>query len=210
MAAHWWYRFSRRGFVGPRFDGAIGKLRFLWQEMVVRRDIVLIAMPETVAPQSSVPAELRLDVVRDFTGVEPFADALDAEYFPGFAARFRAPFGWGETLTLLSSGARVVGFRWYQRGTAQGTRYYAGTLLPGDARILRGGIVPSGRRRGYNTALHVLLLHLLFEDGARRVFADVNKDNIPSVLSLTAAGYRPIRELTVLGPMLGGFIRWEP
>jgi len=201
-------RFLRRGFVGPRFEGLVGRLRFAFQELLWRRDVMLVATPETAAPPVAIETGLRLELAADFAALAPHAAMLDADYYPGFTARFREPFAWGETLALLTTGERVAGFAWLQRGTREGYRYYAGTLLPGDARVLRVGVPPSQRRRGYSTTLLILLLDHLFHAGAQRVFAEVNRDNLPSLQAFTAAGYRRIGEITVLGPLLGGFIHW--
>jgi RimJ/RimL family protein N-acetyltransferase len=204
-------RFSRRGFVGPRFEGWRGRLRFVFQELVWRRDVMLVATPASAVPPASAALEpgLTLDYPPNHAALAPLAATLDAEYFPGFTARLREPFEWGETLVLLRNGERVLGFAWLQRGSPAGTPYYAGVLMPGDVRVLRVGVVPSQRRRGYLTALLVLLLQELFRTGASRVVAECSRDNLPSLRGFRAAGYQPVGELTVLGPLLGRFIRWE-
>lgn len=199
------------GFVGPRFAGFRGKLRLLYQDLVIRTDVVLTATPESSSQTfREVDLSVNLQLYKSYAEFEPHASDLDVAYYRGYAAAWKQIFNWGEILALALKNGQVVGFGWIQQGSPEGRIFHYGHLFRGEYRILRVGVLPNYRRRGINSAFYSLLLRHLFDMGASRVYIDCNKDNIPSLKAQIRAGFRPIGEIRVLGPLLGrDFIRWQ-
>lgn len=204
-------RLRTRGFVGPRYEGAAGRLRFLVQELVARREVVLVLDADDALPPPPPAAEtIALRAIRTTTELEPFEREVDAAYHAGYAARWREALGWGEELVLALRGGRVAGFGWVQVGTREGVGCHYTTVLAGEFRVLRVGVLPAFRRTGVNGAFYALLLRELRARGAHRVYIDCARDNLPSLRAQIRAGFRPIAELDVRGPLLGrGCVRWR-
>jgi GNAT superfamily N-acetyltransferase len=203
-------RWRRRGFVGPRYEGIIGRLRFLYQHFVTRTDIVLLARSDVWTPQIGQPSELVLQWIDRWEDLTPYAPALDAEYFEGFTRGWQPIFGWGEKLALAMLDDRVAGFGWVQTGSAEGLFCEYTLLWEGDRRVLRVGVLPSQRGRGVNTRFYSLLLDQLFSSGAGRVLIDCTVDNVPSLRAQMKAGFRPIGALHIRGAALGSGVVWRP
>jgi RimJ/RimL family protein N-acetyltransferase len=204
-----WIRFARRGFVGPRYEGIVGRLRFLLQELVAHVEVVLIAEPD--ARTSVEPSDVDMDLIflqtwDQFAAYEP---EIAAAYYPGYADRWKDAFESGEQLILACVNGRVAGFGWLQTGTPEGVPCHYTRVLPDEYRILRVGVLPAFRRRGVNTSFYMLLLRVLAQRGARRVYIDCNKDNVPSLKAQMRAGFRPIGEIRVPGRLFpGAAVRW--
>lgn len=202
----------RKGFVGPRYEGMRGKLRFLLESIVWRREIVFAATPESfrAVPHPGGPA-LEFHLARRFDDLERFRSDLDAEYYPGYIEAWRGPFTWGEQAVVGTLGSRAACFAWMQFGTAEGYSTYYGRLLEREARVLRVGVAPSFRRGGVNKRLNHHLLERLFGSGHTRVYIECYRNNLPSVRTFLRVGYLPLGELSVVSiPPLRGFVRWSP
>jgi ribosomal protein S18 acetylase RimI-like enzyme len=204
-------RFRKMGFEGPYYRGIPGKARFLFESIAWRTEIVFVATPESFAAVRPLKgADLRLDRITSFSGLEKFRRQLEAEYYDGFLDSWRRPFTWGEEVTIGIIGGQVGAFAWVQRGQRNGFPTYYGRLFERDARILRVGVVPSFRRQGLNSAMMQGLLAQLLEQGFERVFAESHKFNVPSVRTFVKVGFTPIGAITVLRlPRDRQFVRWS-
>ena len=175
----------------------------------MRTDVLLVATPDTVAQATSeLNPAVSLRLVENSADFARFVSEFDAGYYPGYTASWQAIWGWGETLALALVNDRVAGFGWLQTGVPGGFGCPYACLFPGEFRVVRVGVLPSYRGRGVNTTFYHLLLRHLFSQRVSRVYIDCAKDNLPSLKAQLRAGFQPIGEMTVLGPMLGGhFIR---
>ena len=205
-------RLQRRGFDGPFYRGFRGKLRFALESTVARTEIVFIATPESfaAAPRPTGP-DLELHPAECFADLEPFRAGLEAEYHPGYIDSWSAPFTWGERAVVGTVGGRVACYNWMQFGTRQGFPTYWGRMFEGEARVLRGGVVPAFRRGGLNTLMKHRLLEQFFSQGMSRVYAECYKYNVPSVRTLLKIGFYPVGLIRVLevGPARN-FVKWLP
>jgi len=205
-------RLRRRGFDGPFYQGVRGKLRFVAESTVVRSELFFVCTPESfaAAPRPSGPP-LELHAVDRFADLAPFRAGLEAEYHPGYTDSWDAPFTWGERAVVGTVEGRVACYNWMQFGTRAGFPTYWGRMLEGEARVLRGGVLPSFRRSGLNTLMKHRLLERFFADGATRVYAECYKYNVPSVRTLLKIGFYPVALLRVmeLGPSRN-FVKWLP
>jgi RimJ/RimL family protein N-acetyltransferase len=192
-------RLSRRGFVGPRFDGIAGKLRFAYQQLVGHHEIVLMAEPRTFLPEHEASPELELRFIQAWANFDQYRAQFDSAYYPGYVDSWREVFDWKQELAILLVGGLVAGFGWIQRGASSGVSCHYGQLREGEYRILRVGVLPPYRRRGVNTSFYTLLVRALFSRGASRVMVDCSRDNAPSLRAQVKAGFRPIGELYVRG-----------
>ena len=197
-----------RGFVGPRYEGPVGRLRFLWHRLVVRTDVVLVAERGEVRPPAPPRPELALQWAESWDAFAPWAAELDSAYHPGYAKKWREIFDWGERVALVLSGGRLAGFGWIQTGTPDGVACSYGRVFAGEFRVLRVGVLPDFRRQGINTWFYARLLEELFSRGATRVYVDCDEDNAPSLRAQIAAGFRPIGALRVAGLLFGGSASW--
>lgn len=198
-----------RGFVGPRYSGIIGRARFVFQHLVVRREVVLVA---TSASAVRGPVgDIVLKSIRSAEELAPYRDAVDAAYHDGYSAAWLGPLGWGEELFLALEHEDPVGFGWVQHGDGRGLASYHGPLARGDRRVLRVGVLPHHRRRGVNRMFYRALLAELFARGAGRVYIDCSRDNTPSLAAQLSAGFQPVGEVDVSGSLVPGtWIRWRP
>jgi RimJ/RimL family protein N-acetyltransferase len=204
-------RARRKGFTGPRYAGARGKLRFAAESTVRRRELVFAATPESAA---GVPAPggppLELHRVRSFAELEPFRAGLDAAYWPGLVDSFRAPFTWGEEAVVGTIGGRPACYCWMQFGTREGYPTYYGRMFEREARILRAGVAPEFRRHGPNKITMHRLLERSFAAGVERVWAECYLHNVPAARTFLRIGFRPVGVLEVLElPGMRGFVRWS-
>lgn len=199
-------RWRNRGFVGPRYRGVLGTLRFLFQELVVRNEIVFGWCRESLPEILDHSAKLLFLTAYD--DIRPYSDIINAEYHEGYTHQWASAFGWGEELALLLKNDMPVGFGWVQTGHESFSGCHWGLVGPGEYRVGRVGVLPSKRRRGYNTLFYRLLLTSLAERGANRVYVECFKDNVPSVRAILRGGFRPIGEIRVLGRLAGGYVRW--
>jgi ribosomal protein S18 acetylase RimI-like enzyme len=201
-------RWRRRGFVGPRYAGWLGKLRLLLQHTLYRTDVVLVAEPSDPLLSVAAGERLALRRIQTWNAFTPFASELDAGFHPGYGKAWQAVFGWGETLVVALQGERLAGFGWLQTGTRDGVPCPYGRVFEGEYRILRVGVLPAFRRQAINTRFYAQLLEELFAAGAKRVYIDCTKDNLPSLRAQIRAGFRPVGELRVAGVLLGGSASW--
>jgi RimJ/RimL family protein N-acetyltransferase len=205
-------RIRKKGFDGPYYRGLRGKLRFALESTVGRREIILMATPETFA-NAAVPGgpKLELHPVRKFADFEPFRRAFEAAYYPGYTEQWRAPFGWGEQAVVGTIGGDVACCNWYQVGTPSGFPTYYGRVFSGEVRTLRASVVPAFRKQGVNTMLKHRLLMQLFGAGVTRVYVECYRNNTPSLRTLVKTGFMPIGVITVAEiPVAGRFIQWAP
>lgn len=205
-------RLQNTGLVGPAYKGALGKLRLVKEHFVVRTEVVSVATRGAVPEETGAEREpLRLQILVDVAELEPFRAQLDAAYYPGFTAKWAAPFTWGETLILGLADEAVTTFTWVQRGTPAGFPCYYGPLLEGEARILRAGVLPAFRGHGVYARLNRAVVRQLFADGIERVYIDCYRGNVPALKSHIRSGFRPIALIRVVPAFgLGPFIRWQP
>jgi ribosomal protein S18 acetylase RimI-like enzyme len=185
-------------------------VRQAYQALFTRREVILIAERDDASAPTGDDVPLTLRIVRSHPELEPWAAVVDAAYHPGYAEAWRAPLEWGEQLVLATVGEEVLGFGWLQVGTKDGLGCYYGKTFLDEYRVLRVGVLPAFRRRGVNRSFYRHLLRDLFSRGARRVYVDCARDNIPSLKAQLAAGFRPVAEIEVRGPILGeNFVRWD-
>ena len=74
------HRFRTRGLVGPAYSGLVGKALLAFEELVVRREVVLVAEPGSLADDSVETAHLELVFVRSFTALAQHADEIDVDH----------------------------------------------------------------------------------------------------------------------------------
>ena len=205
-------RIARKGFVGPRYRGLMGKARFALESTVARQELFFVNTLESFrAVEVPEDVGLTLHRIREFADFAPFTAGVEAEYYPGYVEAWRAPFTWGEQAVIGTVDGRVASYNWMQYGMPAGFPTYWGRMFAGEARFIRGGVVPSFRRGGLNTLMKYRLLERFFgEEGITRVYAECYKNNLPSVRTLLRLGFRAVALLTVLEmPPLRGFIRWS-
>lgn len=204
-------RLPTRGFVGPAYSGLLGKARFVFEELVARRETVLVAEAEDLTTNDAPTAGIDLVSVNSWEALAPYVREIDAGYHPGYVARWRAAFDRGEKLFLALRDRQVAGFGWLQTGTSAGVVCHYALIKSGEFRILRVGVLPAFRRQGVNMAFYSLLLRKLFSEGARRVYIDSSSNNTPSLRAQRRAGFRPLREILVVGRLFGNRVmRSEP
>ncbi|HSU13292.1 GNAT family N-acetyltransferase [Longimicrobium sp.] len=204
-------KIRRKGFTGPRYVGLGGKLRFLRESTLARRELVFAATPESfaAAPAPQGPP-LELHRIRAAAGLEPFRAGLAAAWYPGLVESFAPPLGWGEEAVIGTVDGEVACYCWMQFGTAEGFPTYYGRMLEREARILRAGVAPAFRRSGLNKLTMHRLLERSFAAGAERVWAECYLHNLPAARTFLRIGFRAVGVLTVLeAPPLRGFVRWS-
>jgi len=202
-------RISRRGFVGPRFDGIAGKIRFAYQYLVGRHEVVLVAEPHTFHPEQEAGPALQLQFIERWEDFIPYRSHFDEAYYPGYVDGWRDVFEWKQELVIALIDGVAAGFGWVQRGAPAGVACHYGPLREGEYRILRVGVLPQYRRRGVNTAFYTMVLRALFARGAMRVYVDCSRDNAPSLRAQLKSGFRAIGELYVRGRLRrGDEVRW--
>jgi len=202
-------RLRSRGFVGPRYAGLLGRIRFVTQHLVVRREVVLVATRDTAVFDDAPTITLRS--IRTWRELEPFIAVIDSDYHAGYTKRWRRVLEWGEELFLVFRGDAVAGFGWAQRGEHAQIASHYGPIPEGDYRLLRVGVLPSWRRQGINRAFYRAVLRELFSRGAQRVYVDCSRDNLPSLAAQLEAGFRPVGEIAVTGSLVPGtWVRWQP
>ncbi|HEX6750638.1 MAG TPA: GNAT family N-acetyltransferase [Longimicrobium sp.] len=205
-------RLRGKGFTGPRYVGLAGKLRFLAESTLWRRELVFAATPAgfAAAPRPQGPP-LELHRVRTFAEMERFRGGIDAAWYPGLTDTFHAPFGWGEEAVVGTIDGDVACYCWMQFGTAEGFPTYYGRMLEREARILRAGVAPAFRRAGLNKRTMHHLLERSFAEGVERVWAECYLNNLPAARTFLRIGFRAVGVLTVVEmPPLRGFVRWRP
>ena len=193
-----------RGFVGPRYEGLTGKLRFLFQALVYRTEVVLQVARWDDLPPAAAETELTVEWHTHFEDVERYREQLDAAYYPGFLDGWRAPFSWGERVALGMAAGKVVAFVWAQAGRAQGVIAWFGPVLDRECRVSRMGVLPGLRGRAYLARFLALLLPQLFREGYDRIYSEVALDNEPSMKAHLRTGFRAIGVVGVAGRLLGG------
>jgi ribosomal protein S18 acetylase RimI-like enzyme len=205
-------KIARKGFTGPRYVGLGGKLRFLRESTLARRELIFAATPESfaAAPEPQGPP-LELHPVRAPAELEPFRAGLEAAWYPGLVESFAPPLGWGEEAVIGTVDGQVACYCWMQSGTPEGFPTYYGRLLAREARILRAGVAPSFRRSGLNKLTMHRLLARAFAAGTERVWAECYLHNLPAARTFLRIGFRAVGVVTVLeAPPLRGFVRWSP
>ena len=204
-------RLARKGFAGPKYSGITGKLRFAIESKVARRERVFLLVPDEFhAVTIRKPTGFDVVQVRSPAALEPYRSALEQAWYPGLLESWKGPWSWGEKLYLGLLDGVPVSYNWLQQGTSSGHNVYWGRFFEGEYRILRGAVAPSWRGQGGNTAMKHAIFTELFAQGATRVYAECYANNIPSIRTLQALGFREIGQLTVLEiPGFRGFIRWS-
>ena len=193
-----------RGFVGPRYEGLTGKLRFLAQALICRTEVVLHIARKDPLPPLADTGDLEVRWIRRFEDLAPFRDELERAYYPGLLDTWRAPFTWGERVALGLAAGKVVVFVWAQSGGGRGSVGWFGPLLDGECRVSRMGVLPAERGRAYLSRFLTLLLPQLFAEGHERVFSEVVIDNEPSLKAHLRTGFKAIGLARVAGSLLGG------
>ena len=204
-------RFKTMGFEGPFYRGARGKLRFLIESAIWRREFLFLGTRDSLATTATAGGPpLRVLEAKSFDELERYRSQLDADYYPGFLENWRRPFSWGESVVLALANDEVAAFAWIQRGSKTGFPTYYSRLLEDEARILRVGVVPRFRRQGINSQLMRACLQRLIGEGFGRVYAESHKYNVPSVRTFLKAGFRIDGLMSVLSvPGSGERIRWS-
>lgn len=201
----------KKGFDGPYYRGARGKLRFLLESTLWRHELVFVATPRSWGDTPRPEGGLVLHPIRRFADFEPWRAEVEAAFYPGYLEeQWRAPFTWGEEAVVGTVDGRVACYNWMQFGTPEGFPTYYGRMFETEARILRGGVLPEFRRLGLNTLMKHRLLERYFREGATRVYAECYERNIPSVRTLLKIGFQVVGRLRVLElPGGRGYVRWS-
>lgn len=204
-------KLSRKGFVGPKYRGVVGKIRFAAESLVARRELVFVLHPQDFWDSVvSEPTHIDVVTVSAFSELEEFRARIEERWYPGIIESWRGPWSWGERLYLGLEDGQPISFNWLQLGTAAGAPVYWGRVFQGEYRILRGGVASEHRGKGTNTQMKREILRQLFVAGATRVYAECYEGNVPSIRTLRSLGFRLTGRLHVLGlPGLRGFIRWK-
>lgn len=204
-------RLRHTGFIGPYYDGVLGRARFLAESVLARREIILAVTPVTfIEPDVASSDELQLHWITKFEDLVRFKEQFEQAYYPGFINRWKAPLTWGEQAVVGTIEGKVACYNWMQRGTPAGFPTYYGRLFDDEARVLRAGVLPTFRGRGVNRLMKRHLLNGLFADRVRRVYVECYARNVPSIRSLMGVGFSPIALITVIElPPLRRFVRWH-
>lgn len=205
-------KLSRKGFVGPRYRGLPGKIRFGYESFVARRELVFLMDPgDLVESRSLDTISLEVIEVADMEGLEVYRADLEARWYPGLLEGWKGPFDWGERLFLGLHEGGPIAFTWVQVGLREGAPVYWGRVFDGEYRILRVGTAPEWRGRGASTGLLAVVLKSLLSAGASRVYVECYEGNIPSVKTMEGLGFRRFGRIEVLEiPGLRNFVRWRP
>lgn len=201
-----------KGFVGPAYEGLLGKFRFAWEEFAIRTDIVLVATQSTFVAQHSsgdIPIEIRF--IENTNELKTLCPKFDGAYYPGFTSNWDRSIKTGEVLIVGIVEGEPVAFVWMQKGKVEGVVCYYGVFLQGDARLYRAGVMPGSRGRGIYTRFMHALLCKVFEPGdIQRVYIDCHKANIAAYKAHLKSGFRELGGVTVIRG-LGNrrFIRWQ-
>lgn len=201
-----------KGFVGPAYDGLLGKFRLAWEELVLRTDVVLVATQPAfeVEPSSGeMPVEARF--IENTNELKELSPKFDAAYYPGFTSNWNRLIKTGEILIVGFVGGDPVAFIWMQKGKAEGVACYYGVFLLDDARLYRAGVMPGYRGQGIYTHFIRALLYKVFKLGnIQRVYIDCHKSNIAAYKAHLKSGFRELARITVIrGPGKRRFIRWQ-
>ncbi len=204
-------RIRRKGFEGPYYSGLLGKLRFAFESLLIRRELAFVLHRENFCTPSptSLP-DLVVVRISSHDELERHRPRLEANWYSGVTRSWAGPLSWGEHLYLGFIGEEPVAFNFVQEGSASGFPYYWGRLFTNEFRILRAGVAPARRGGGINKAMKSHILSTLFESGATRVYADCYEKNVPTIRTYRSVGFSAIGRMVVLEiPGLQGFIRWS-
>lgn len=206
---NWLKGLKHKGFIGPKYEGISGKLRLLWQGWY-HEEIISCANAQSWRLPDGINNDVKVSVFDSYDQASPYLPAMSDAYSRDFAEEWQAYFGWGQVLALAFLEGRVAGFVWIQDGSKGADVPYL-PLLPGEYRLVRGGILPGFRGKRVHTSRHALLLEHLFSNGAKRVYIDAFSDNVFSWKGQHKAGFQEIGRIKVR-KMLGGktYIRWLP
>jgi len=199
------------GFEGPAYSGLRGRTRFILESALWREEVVLVATRASfeAVGEPAGPA-LELIAIDRYEDLDRFRDELEERYYPGYVDAWRGPFDWGERAVIGRLDGNVASFNFFQLGSCTGHPTYWGRLLAGQARVLRGGVIPKYRHRGLNRIMKWQLLRTFFQSGTNQVFAECYSSNTPSLKALLAVGFRPIGSLTVVAAFpFKNFVRWR-
>ncbi|MDQ1093120.1 ribosomal-protein-alanine N-acetyltransferase [Xanthomonas sacchari] len=122
---------------------------------------------DALFPTMSDPASMRWWSRAPFARVEELRDAFAADGHANWRAWAIVPAGQARAIGFVAAGQR-------REGVAE-----IGYLLAREA-----------QGRGYAREAVALLIEQLFAEGQRRLFADTDPDNRPSIALLTALGFR--------------------
>lgn len=201
-----------KGFVGPAYEGLLGKFRFAWEEFVMRTDVVLVATQSTFEDGQSVdvmPIEARF--IENTDELKALCPKFDAAYYPGFTSNWNRLIKTGEVLIVGFVEGEPVAFIWMQKGKAEGLACYYGVFLQGDARLYRAGVMPGARGQGiYTYFMRALLCMVIEQCDIQRVYIDCHKANIAAYKAHLKSGFRELGRITVIrGSRNRRFIRWQ-
>lgn len=197
-------RLRGRGFVGPRYDGLRGRLRFIAQVLLYRTEVVLQASRSDPPFARPGQGDMKALWLTRYEELQSYREQIEREYHEGFLDSWRGPFEWGERVALALVDERVVAFVWAQPGSADGGVCRYGPVLEHECRLLRMGVVPALRGNNYLARFLAVLLPQLYAQGYDHLYSEVGVDNEPSLKAHLRVGFRPIGLVGVTGRLLGG------
>jgi hypothetical protein len=203
-------KYKNKGFVGPKYQGMIGKAKLFFQDSFIHNEIIQFAEPHDFRFNSKkYNSDAKLKIINVYDEFLKYKDIFESEYYRGYTKKWEQIFSWGDKLGLIFVEDQLCGFGWFHSWKTVKLSHYI-PLQKNDYRVLRGGVLPNARRHRINTTRHILFLKYLFEIGAKRVYTDAFEDNIPSVKSQRYAGYKYLGHIQVLHiPYFDKqFIRW--
>lgn len=184
-------KYSNKGFVGPKYHGLTGKLRFIFQNFISHREnIYYFDRRFQKEPFPNNDTKLTIRLIFSYTDSLPFIAEFERAYYEGFTRNWRKCFACGEELVLAFYEEKPVAFCWIQVGTSSGGNYCL-PYFEGDYRSFRAGVLPDKRGRNFQAMMnHAVVVYLIQERSAHRIYSEVYVDNIPSCKAYEKIGFR--------------------
>lgn len=198
------------GFVGPHYQGLFGKLRFVWERLILASEVLFVVDAKSVPVDKAPRVDFDVHWLQSAEDLESYIGSINAAYYPGYADRMRLQFSWGEQLMLAVVERDLAGFIWLQAGSERPTMTYFGPLLNGEGRLLRAAVLPAFRGQGIYTALLTKVLNVLLDGEFRTVYIDCSLHNVAAYRAHLATGFRPLalaRVMRCLGRK--PFVSWR-
>ena len=203
---------KNKGFVGPKYNGFMGKLRFILQHFITHKENIYYfdrSFENGLSQRETHGLTIRC--ISSYYDAIPYVNIFENSYYQGFTSGWESCFSWGEELILAFFEDRPVAFCWFQKGGTAGGNYCL-PYFKGDYRSFRAGVLPAERGRNFQALMnHAVTNYLLRERSANRIYAEVFIDNVPSCKAYEKTGYKIVGIIRVwsLFSRAKPFIRWD-